>query len=163
MKIFEKSGKMALGSRLRLLTSKITEDAAKIYELYDVEFSPKWFPAFYALSEGEKTITEIANEIGHAEVHQVQNRRDFQALHFGHRQVGKLPVVSVGAELDFVVGQAVAQHFQAHAFHQRQVFFVAIVVVASGQHIAAGFAVVDGRVAALDAGGKHEIVGQARG
>jgi len=67
MKIFEKTGKMALGSRLRLLTSKITEDAAKMYELYDVEFSPKWFPAFYALSEGEKTITEIANEIGHSQ------------------------------------------------------------------------------------------------
>lgn len=68
MKIFEKTGKMALGSRLRLLTAKVTEDAAKIYELYDVDFSPKWFPVFFLLSEdGEKTITEIANEIGHSQ------------------------------------------------------------------------------------------------
>ncbi|MBB5638138.1 DNA-binding MarR family transcriptional regulator [Pedobacter cryoconitis] len=68
MKLFEKTGKMALGSRLRLLTTKITDDAARIYELYEVEFSPKWFPAFFVLSEdGEKTITEIANEIGHSQ------------------------------------------------------------------------------------------------
>ena len=68
MKIFEKTGKMALGSRLRLLTATVTENAAQIYELYQVEFSPKWFPVFFVLSEeGEKTITEIANEIGHSQ------------------------------------------------------------------------------------------------
>jgi DNA-binding MarR family transcriptional regulator/GNAT superfamily N-acetyltransferase len=68
MKLFEKTGKMALGSRLRLMTARITDDAAKIYELYDVEFSPKWFPVFFVLSEdGENTITEIANEIGHSQ------------------------------------------------------------------------------------------------
>ena len=52
MDIFNKTGKMALGSRLRLLTAKVTEDAAKIYELYD---------------EGAKTITEIAEQIGHSQ------------------------------------------------------------------------------------------------
>lgn len=59
---------MALGSRLRLLAAKVTEDASKIYDLYNVEFSPKWFPVFFILSnDGEKTITEIANEIGHSQ------------------------------------------------------------------------------------------------
>lgn len=68
MDFFEKTGKMALGSRLRLMTAKVTEDASQIYELYDVTFSPKWFPVFFILSEdGEKTITEIANEIGHSQ------------------------------------------------------------------------------------------------
>lgn len=68
MKLFERTGKMALGSRLRLLTAKVTEDASKIYELYHVEFSPKWFPVFFILSnDGEKTITEIATEIGHSQ------------------------------------------------------------------------------------------------
>lgn len=68
MKLFEQTGKMALGSRLRLLTAKVTEDAARIYELYQMEFSPKWFPVFFILAEdGEKTITEIANEIGHSQ------------------------------------------------------------------------------------------------
>lgn len=68
MDFFNKTGKMALGSRLRLLTAKVTEDAAKIYDLYKVEFSPKWFPVFFILSdEGEKTITEIADQIGHSQ------------------------------------------------------------------------------------------------
>lgn len=68
MNIFEKTGKMAIGSRLRLLASKVTDDAARIYELYDLEFSPKWFPVFFVLSEeGAKTITDIASEIGHSQ------------------------------------------------------------------------------------------------
>lgn len=68
MDFFDKTGKMALGSRLRLLTAKVTEDAARIYELYDVDFSPKWFPVFFVLSEdGEKTITEIAEQIRHSQ------------------------------------------------------------------------------------------------
>lgn len=68
MKLFEKTGKMALGSRLRLFTARITDDAAMIYESYKVDFSPKWFPVFFVLAEeGEKTITEIANEIGHSQ------------------------------------------------------------------------------------------------
>jgi DNA-binding MarR family transcriptional regulator/N-acetylglutamate synthase-like GNAT family acetyltransferase len=66
MEFFKEAGKMALGSRLRLLTEKITEDAAQIYSLYGVDMQPKWFPVFYVLSKGEgKTITAIAKEIGH--------------------------------------------------------------------------------------------------
>lgn len=67
--IFQKTGKMALGSRLRLLTAQISDEASRIYELYGVEdFSPKWFPVFFVLSEDrEKTITEIATEIRHSQ------------------------------------------------------------------------------------------------
>lgn len=68
MNFFERTGKMALGSRLRLLTAKITEDAEGIYKLYEIDFSPKWFPVFFILAEdGEKTITEIAAAIGHSQ------------------------------------------------------------------------------------------------
>ncbi|MDQ8013823.1 MAG: bifunctional helix-turn-helix transcriptional regulator/GNAT family N-acetyltransferase [Flavobacterium nitrogenifigens] len=68
MEFFDKVGKSALGSRLRLMTAVVTDDAAKIYELYGVEFVPKWFPVFYTLAEErEITITEIANEIGHSQ------------------------------------------------------------------------------------------------
>ena len=64
---YNKVGKMALGSRLRMLSENITEDAKKIYALYDVELKPKWFPVFYVLSqEQEKSITTIAEEIGHS-------------------------------------------------------------------------------------------------
>jgi DNA-binding MarR family transcriptional regulator/N-acetylglutamate synthase-like GNAT family acetyltransferase len=68
MEFFDKVGKAALGSRLRLMTAVITDDASKIYELYGADFVPKWFPVFYTLSEErELTITEIANEIGHSQ------------------------------------------------------------------------------------------------
>lgn len=68
MEFFNKVGKAALGSRLRLMTAIITDDASKIYELYGSDFVPKWFPVFYILSEErELTITEIASEIGHSQ------------------------------------------------------------------------------------------------
>jgi DNA-binding MarR family transcriptional regulator/GNAT superfamily N-acetyltransferase len=67
MELYNQIGKMALGSRLRMLTDKITEDAGQIYRLYQIEMQPKWFPVFYVLSKGEeKTITSIAREIGHS-------------------------------------------------------------------------------------------------
>lgn len=66
MNFYDQTGKMAIGSRLRLLTDKITEDAAEIYKLYDVDLQPKWFPVFHALSQKENTITEIAQLIGHS-------------------------------------------------------------------------------------------------
>lgn len=67
MEFFNKTGKVALGSRLRMLTEKITEDAAQVFLLYNIEMQPKWFPVFYVLSVGEeKTITAIAKEIGHS-------------------------------------------------------------------------------------------------
>ncbi|MCC9065727.1 bifunctional helix-turn-helix transcriptional regulator/GNAT family N-acetyltransferase [Flavobacterium piscisymbiosum] len=68
MEFFDKVGKVALGSRLRLMTAIITDDAAKIYESYGMNFMPKWFPVFYTLMEDrEITITEIASEIGHSQ------------------------------------------------------------------------------------------------
>ncbi|MFC0780012.1 GNAT family N-acetyltransferase [Flavobacterium sp. HJSW_4] len=68
MEFFDKVGKAALGSRLRLMTAIVTDDASRIYELYGVDFVPKWFPVFYTLAEErEITITEIANEIGHSQ------------------------------------------------------------------------------------------------
>ncbi|WP_343521929.1 bifunctional helix-turn-helix transcriptional regulator/GNAT family N-acetyltransferase [Pedobacter sp.] len=67
MDFFEQTGKVAIGSRLRMLTDKVTEDAANIYQLYNIDMQPKWFPVFYSLSQGEeKTITELAKLIGHS-------------------------------------------------------------------------------------------------
>ncbi|MNK34653.1 Acetyltransferase (GNAT) family protein [compost metagenome] len=67
MDFFEQTGKVAIGSRLRMLTDKVTEDAANIYQLYNIDMQPKWFPVFYSLSQGEeKTITELAKKIGHS-------------------------------------------------------------------------------------------------
>lgn len=65
MDFFDRTGKMAIGSRLRMLTDRITADAAEIDKLYGMDIRPKWFPVLFALSDGEmKTITGIAREIG---------------------------------------------------------------------------------------------------
>ena len=67
MDFFNQTGKLAIGSRLRMLTDKITVDAAAIYKMFGVDLKPKWFPVFFVLSRGEaKTITSIAKEIGHS-------------------------------------------------------------------------------------------------
>jgi DNA-binding MarR family transcriptional regulator/predicted GNAT family N-acyltransferase len=67
MDFFETAGIKAIGSRLRMLTNKVTNDAAEIYKLYAIDMQPKWFPVFFALAGGEsKTITSIAGEIGHS-------------------------------------------------------------------------------------------------
>lgn len=64
---YNKVGKMALGSRLRMLNERIWEDAKQLYFIYGVGLKPKWFPVFYVLSEkSEKSITSIANAIGHS-------------------------------------------------------------------------------------------------
>jgi GNAT superfamily N-acetyltransferase len=67
MNFYAQVGKLALGSYLRRLSEKFTEDAAKIFELYGVTLDPKWFPVFYVLSHQEAaSVTEIAQIIGHS-------------------------------------------------------------------------------------------------
>lgn len=64
---FIRTGKLALGTRLRRLGEQFMEDASKVLEMYGVSMNPKWFPVFYVLSESEQlSITEIARQIGHS-------------------------------------------------------------------------------------------------
>lgn len=65
---YDKIGEMALGSRLRMASEMLTEDAERLYGLYQVELKPKWFPVFYFLSHQhkEKSITSIAKAVGHS-------------------------------------------------------------------------------------------------
>ncbi|WP_394750503.1 bifunctional helix-turn-helix transcriptional regulator/GNAT family N-acetyltransferase [Spongiimicrobium salis] len=64
---FDEIGEMALGSRLRALSTIVTEDAEQLYKLYDIALKPKWFPVFYTLQQdGSKSITSIAHDIGHS-------------------------------------------------------------------------------------------------
>jgi DNA-binding MarR family transcriptional regulator/GNAT superfamily N-acetyltransferase len=67
MDFYNNAGKVALGSRLRRLSEQLTEDASQVYKMYNVALQPKWFPVFHALSQRQdKTITAIAEEIGHS-------------------------------------------------------------------------------------------------
>ena len=74
MDFYEQAGKMAIGSRLRRLSERMTDEAAKIYTLYGNDLQPRWLPVFFSLSNSEeKSITKIAEEIGqsHPAVSQV--------------------------------------------------------------------------------------------
>lgn len=67
MDFFERTGTLALESRLRRLTAQLTEDSAKIYGLYPMDFSPKWLPVLFVLyHQGTRSIAEISGEIGHS-------------------------------------------------------------------------------------------------
>ena len=49
MVFFEKSGILAMGSRLRWLADILTRDAAEIYSMYDIDIKSKWFPVLVVL------------------------------------------------------------------------------------------------------------------
>lgn len=67
MKFYSLTGKMALGSRLRRLADVFTNEASKVYQSYDVEIDPKWFPVFFMLTqEHSSSISTIARNIGHS-------------------------------------------------------------------------------------------------
>lgn len=69
MDFYTQTGKMALGSRLRRLSENITEAASKVYQLYNVDLQPKWFPVFYTLTQKDKSsVTEIAIFVGQSHV-----------------------------------------------------------------------------------------------
>lgn len=64
---FNKTGKLALGSRLRMLADRVTDEVSRVYKLYGIDLKAKWFPVFFVLSDGRAaTITSIAKEIGHS-------------------------------------------------------------------------------------------------
>ena len=71
---YDQAGKMALGSRLRRLSEMLTEEATRIYSLYNVGLEPRWFPVFFVLTEqNDLSIKEVAGRIQqtHASVSQV--------------------------------------------------------------------------------------------
>lgn len=74
MNFYTMAGQMALGSRLRQLGDTLMSEAQKIYQAYDVDIDPRWFPVFYMLTIKESAgVTELADDIGqsHPAVSQV--------------------------------------------------------------------------------------------
>lgn len=65
---FKKTGTMAIGTRLRMLSERVSKDSEKLFELHGVDLKPKWFGVFFTLSHSENTMTvsTIAQELGYA-------------------------------------------------------------------------------------------------
>lgn len=83
MNFFEQTGVMALGSRLRQLSDRITRDSAKTYELQGIIFEPRWFPVFFVLSkEGATPVSVLAEKIGqtHPSVSQIARQMQKKGL-----------------------------------------------------------------------------------
>jgi len=69
MKTFNELGHIALGTALRNLAAQVSQDAEKVYEKFNFNIDPKWFPVFYVLaSKGSDSVVNIAKEIKHSHV-----------------------------------------------------------------------------------------------
>jgi len=67
-------GGLALGSRLRRLSERMSQEVASIYAQQNIKFDPRWFPVFHLIANRkEASIVEIARAIGitHPAVNQI--------------------------------------------------------------------------------------------
>jgi DNA-binding MarR family transcriptional regulator/GNAT superfamily N-acetyltransferase len=56
---------LAFATRLKILTERLIQDAAKVYKSLDIDFEPRWFSIFYLLkAKSPLSITEISSELG---------------------------------------------------------------------------------------------------
>lgn len=68
-------GLLALGSRLKRLSDRLSQEVSQIYEDGDLDFQPRWFPVFRCIAAcGPIGITEIAQAVGitHPAVNQIE-------------------------------------------------------------------------------------------
>lgn len=81
--IYDELGRIALGSRIRRLGDRLTEENSAVYARYGSTLEPRWFPVFYALSQQDgQTTNGLAERIGqtHASVSQVLNQMQKKGL-----------------------------------------------------------------------------------
>ncbi len=66
MNIIDESGILAISTRLQRLSEQLRKDGAMIYQSFDIDFEPKWFPVIFTLHHKKMlSVVEIANEIGY--------------------------------------------------------------------------------------------------
>ena len=66
MDIIKQLGEAALGSRLKRLSDRWAKDAATFYRMNNIDFEPRWFPVFYALTQSDTplSIMDLAEQTG---------------------------------------------------------------------------------------------------
>ena len=68
MNIIRQLGYIALGTRFRIVTDRLMQDADKIYKKLGIEFEPRWFTVFYLINQKRGiTITELAEQLGYSQ------------------------------------------------------------------------------------------------
>ena len=65
---FKKTGTMAIGTRLRMLSERVSKESESLFSLQGVDLKPKWFGVFFTLSHSDKpmTVTMISQELEYA-------------------------------------------------------------------------------------------------
>ena len=106
---------------------------------------------------GEVAVLEVSHPVRHAEVTEIDDRRDVTALQLRHHLVGHVPVVAAVAEPDLVQRWPEAEHLDAEVLHQLEVGLPVLVEAALLQLVLAFSTLVDGGVGVLDSGGEHEV------
>jgi DNA-binding MarR family transcriptional regulator/GNAT superfamily N-acetyltransferase len=66
MDIIKQLGEVALGSRLKRLSDRFAKDATTFYRLNNLDFEPRWFPTFFALTQSDTplSIMDLAEQTG---------------------------------------------------------------------------------------------------
>lgn len=68
MSIIKQLGHIAIGTRFRILTDRLMQDADKVYKSVGLEFEPRWFTVFYLINQKtEMTISEITEQLGYSQ------------------------------------------------------------------------------------------------
>lgn len=68
MNIIKQLGHIAIGTRFRILTDRLMQDADKVYKSLRIEFEPRWFTVFYIINQKSPvTITEITEQLGYSQ------------------------------------------------------------------------------------------------
>ncbi|MEO8446328.1 MAG: helix-turn-helix domain-containing GNAT family N-acetyltransferase [bacterium] len=68
MTVIKELGHIALGTRFRILTDRLMQDADKVYKSLGLDFEPRWFTVFFLINrKRQMTITELADQLGYSQ------------------------------------------------------------------------------------------------
>jgi len=63
--VIKQAGRLALATRIKLLSEKMMQDGSEIYKSQKIDFEPRFFAVFYLVKDNPGlTVTEIAHHIG---------------------------------------------------------------------------------------------------
>ncbi|MBB2149051.1 MarR family winged helix-turn-helix transcriptional regulator [Pedobacter gandavensis] len=66
MSVIDELGILALSTRLQRLSEQLRKDGALLYNTYEIDFEPKWFPVIYTLHHKQPLgVVDLATEIGY--------------------------------------------------------------------------------------------------
>ncbi|HMS65716.1 MAG TPA: helix-turn-helix domain-containing GNAT family N-acetyltransferase [Ignavibacteria bacterium] len=68
MNIISQLGFIALGTRFRVITDRLMQDADKVYKSMGIDFEPRWFTVFFLINQRKQiTTTELSEMLGYSQ------------------------------------------------------------------------------------------------